>query len=452
MEQLLHYVWKHKIFPLRQLTTTDGRTLDVLNPGIHNSNAGPDFIGACIKIDGTEWVGNVELHTHTSDWFRHHHDTDPAYSNIILHVAEDVDRPLFYPNGEEIPQLQLGIPRHVIDNYTQLSHADTHPRCKHILPTLPTIMIHNWMTTLALQRFEMRTKQIAQRRESLNGNWEDTLFVTMARNFGFGINGEAFELWAQSIPLSAVAKHRDDLFQIEAIFFGQAGFLEDTITPQGTETAPSADGASQPAPKDSYYCRLQREYRYLRHKFGLTPMDLKHWKFLRLRPQNFPHIRIAQLAMMYHEGRTQLARLIECDTAEKMAELLRCGVSGYWQDHYTFGHESRHSTKRLSQQSATLLMINCAIPMLFAYGRATNNDMLSDRALLILDSLHAEDNNITRMWRDVGLEVTSAGDSQALIQLKKEYCDRRRCTLCRIGDCHLSSEERGEGQGEYPKR
>lgn len=439
MEQLLHYVWKHKIFPLRQLTTTDGRTLDVLNPGIHNSNAGPDFIGACIKIDGTEWVGNVELHTHTSDWFRHHHDTDPAYSNIILHVAEDVDRPLFYPNGEEIPQLQLGIPRHVIDNYTQLSHADTHPRCKHILPTLPTIMIHNWMTTLALQRFEMRTKQIAQRRESLNGNWEDTLFVTVARNFGFGINGEAFELWAQSIPLSAVAKHRDDLFQIEAIFFGQAGFLEDTITPQDTETAPSADGASQPAPKDSYYCRLQREYRYLRHKFGLTPMDRKHWKFLRLRPQNFPHIRIAQLAMLYYQQRLSISRLLNATTIQDIQSLFDTHVSDYWLTHYSFSSQtSRSCQKQLSPSSLTLIIINSVAPILFAYGRYKANQNLCDRAFELWEQLKPETNHITRSFAAANVVCDNAADSQALIHLHTAYCLRRDCLRCHFGHEYIS--------------
>ena len=189
MEQLLHYVWKHKILPLCELRTTDGRYVEVLNPGRHNTDAGPDFLDAKVKLDGTVWVGNVEIHQRTSDWFRHHHDQDAAYENIILHVAEEIDQKLFYPNGQEIPQLQLMVPSYVRENYEKLRNLDGRPRCREVVGTLSTFLIHNWMTTLTLERLEERTRQIMQRREALDKNWEDTLFVTIARNFGFGING-----------------------------------------------------------------------------------------------------------------------------------------------------------------------------------------------------------------------------------------------------------------------
>ena len=415
MEELLHYVWKHKIFPLRELRTTDGRKVEVLNPGLHNTDAGPDFAGAKVKLDGVEWVGNVEIHQKTSDWFRHHHDTDAAYENIILHVAADIDQPLFYPDGQEIPQLQLSVPPYVRDNYAALRRSDAMPRCGGVVGDLPTFLVHNWMTSLTLQRFEERTRQIMQRRESLDKDWEATLFVTLARNFGFGINGDAFEQWAQSIPMSAVGKHRDDLFQIEAIFFGQAGLLSDDLA-------------------DDYYLKLQREYRYLRQKFSLTPIDPKAWKFLRLRPQNFPHIRLAQLAVLYYEQRLNLSRLIGAQTLDEVSALLLTHVSDYWLTHYSFASQpTLPVSKTLSPASVELLIINSVAPILFAYGKYKSDPALCDRAFSLWQQLKAERNSIIRQWAAAGIDCDNAADSQALIQLHRHYCQPRDCLRCQFG-------------------
>lgn len=415
MEQLLHYTWKHKIFPLCELRTTDGRLLEVLNPGIHNTDAGPDFTGAKIKLDGIEWVGNVELHLKTSDWFRHHHDTDAAYDNIILHVASEIDCPLRYPNGQEIPQLQLEVPAYVKENYAELSHNDSRPPCRNVIGNLSTFLIHNWMTSLTLERFEERARQIMQRREALDKNWEDTLFVTLARNFGFGINGDAFEQWAQSIPMSAVGKHRDNLFQIEAIFFGQAGLLE-------------ADY------EDEYYQKLQKEYRYLRQKFTLTPIEVSAWKFLRLRPQNFPHIRIAQLAMLYYEQRLNLSRLLNAQNLNEVSALLLTHVSDYWRTHYTFASQAtKPIEKTLSPSSIQLIIINSVAPMLFAYGKYKSDQTLCDRAFTLWEQLKPENNAIIRDWASAGIACENAADSQALIQLHRNYCQRRDCLRCKFG-------------------
>ena len=410
MEQLLHYTWMHRLFPLRELRTTDGRLLEVLNPGIHNTDAGPDFTGAKIKLDGAEWAGNVELHLKTSDWFRHHHDADPAYENIILHVACEVDQPLFYPNGQPIPQLQLPVPAFVHDNFDTLSRSDVRPRCRGVVGDLPLFLVHNWMTTLTLQRFEERARQIMQRRESLDKDWEGTLFVTLARSFGFGINGDAFEQWARSIPLMAVGKHRDSLFQIEAIFFGQAGLLEDE---------PSSDTALASSP-DDYYIRLQKEYRFLRHKFTLTPIPRSAWKFLRLRPQNFPHIRIAQLAMLYYEQRLNLSRLLNAESIDEVSALLRTHVSDFWRTHSTFTSQSTKPTeKSLSKASIQLLIINSVAPMLFTYGRYKSDQRLCDRAFALWQQLPPENDRIIRDWAAAGIPCENAADSQALLQLHR---------------------------------
>lgn len=415
MEQLLHYVWKHKILPLCELRTMDGRCVEVLNPGRHNTNAGPDFLDAKVKLDGTVWVGNVEIHQRTSDWFRHHHDQDAAYENIILHVAEEIDQKLFYPNGQEIPQLQLSVPAYVRDNYEKLNRNDGNPRCREVVGSLSTFLIHNWMTSLTLERFEERTRQILQRREALDKNWEDTLFVTLARNLGFGINGDAFEQWAHSIPMSAVGKHRDNLFQIEAIFFGQAGLLEEDIM-------------------DDYYLKLQKEYRYLRQKFTLTPIEAKRWKFLRLRPQNFPHIRIAQLAMLYYEQRLNLSRLLNAENLTEVNALLLTHVSDYWRTHYTFGgKETKPIEKLLSPASIELIVINSVAPILFAYGKYKSDQALCDRAFSLWEQLKAENNAIIRNWAAAGVLCENAADSQALIQLHHQYCLRRDCLRCQFG-------------------
>ena len=415
MEQLLHYTWKHKIFPLCELRTTDGRLLEVLNPGIHNTDAGPDFSGAKIKLNGVEWVGNVELHLKTSDWFRHHHDTDAAYENIILHVACEVDQQLFYPNGQEIPQLQLPVPSYVRDNYEELSHNDCRPPCRHVIGNLSTFLVHNWMTSLTLERFEERTRQIMQRREALDKNWEDTLFITLARNFGFGINGDAFEQWAHSIPMMALGKHRDSLFQIEAIFFGQAGLLDVHY-------------------EDDYYLRLQKEYHYLRQKFSLTPLSSSVWKFLRLRPQNFPHIRIAQLAMLYYEQRLNLSRLLSAETLPEISALLLTHVSDYWQTHYTFASQpTTPKEKSLSPSSIELIIINSVAPILFAYGKYKSDTSLCDRAFSLWEQLKPESNAIIRDWLLAGIPCENAADTQAIIQLHRQYCQRRDCLRCQFG-------------------
>lgn len=410
--------------PLGELFTSDDRLVEIVDPGLHNRNAGPDFFNAKVKIDGQTWVGNVEIHNRSRDWYTHGHDKDAAYDNVILHVASTIDADVLNSKGEYIPQLQLSVPQQVTDNYRSLMATDSYPPCYKIVPKLTKLMIHSWMSSLQTERLEDKTEAIRLRAEKLGGSWEDALFVTLARNYGFGINGDAFEQWALNLHLNNVAHHRDDLFQIEAMFMGQAGLLDINAIPPRYQQAALAD---------PYFTKMSNEYRYLAHKFSLTPMDYKMWRFLRLRPQNFPFIRISQLANLYYERRFQLSRLVECETASEMSSLLATHVTPYWGTHYIFGSESAHNTKRMSPFSINLLLINTAVPLLFAYGRHTSNEALCDRAFDILEQLKPEDNHIIRMWRECGLDVANAGDTQALIQLKKQYCDRRDCLRCRIG-------------------
>ena len=424
MEQLLHYTWKHKLYPLKELTTSDGQRVEIVDPGLHNRNAGPDFFNAKIRIGSTMWVGNVEIHDKSSDWYQHGHDKDSRYDNVVLHVAAELDTEVMKSNGEYVPQLQLSVPDDVLTHYDELQKTDEYPPCYKVIPHLSALIIHSWMAALQTERLEQKTEAIRKRAELCNGSWEDAYFVTLARNYGFGINGEVFEQWAYNIPLNAVAHHRDDLFQIEAIFMGQAGLLELDSIPEYYQ---------KDALNDGYFAKLRNEYQYLAHKFSMKPIDFKLWRFLRLRPQNFPHIRISQLANLYYQQKAGLSQLIECETLDELKNVLKSQVTPYWETHYTFGSTSPKNEKHLSYGSINLLMINTAIPMLFAYGRHTTKEVLCDKAFDFLEQLKAENNHIIRMWQQVGLPVKTAGDSQALIQLKKEYCDKKECLRCRFG-------------------
>ena len=433
MEQLLHYTWKHKLYPLKELTTSDGQRVEIVDPGLHNRNAGPDFFNAKIRIGSTMWVGNVEIHDKSSDWYQHGHDKDSRYDNVVLHVAAELDTEVMKSNGEYVPQLQLSVPDDVLTHYDELQKTDEYPPCYKVIPHLSALIIHSWMAALQTERLEQKTEAIRKRAELCNGSWEDAYFVTLARNYGFGINGEVFEQWAYNIPLNAVAHHRDDLFQIEAIFMGQAGLLELDSIPEYYQ---------KDALNDGYFAKLRNEYQYLAHKFSMKPIDFKLWRFLRLRPQNFPHIRISQLANLYYQQKAGLSQLIECETLDELKSVLKSQVTPYWETHYTFGSTSPKNEKHLSYGSINLLMINTAIPMLFAYGRHTTKEVLCDKAFDFLEQLKAENNHIIRMWQQVGLPVKTAGDSQALIQLKKEYCDKKECLRCRFGYEYLRRKEK----------
>lgn len=414
MEQLLHYVWKHKIFPLKELKTTTGQQVEVIDTGLANTDAGPDFFNAKLKLDGVLWIGNIEIHERSSDWFKHGHHADAGYNSVILHIASEIDTEISRSNGERIPQIQLICPEAVRTNYKELLETDSYPPCYRIIPSLPPFTAHSWMTALQMERFEQKATLLNERLKRCQGNWEDAFFITLARNFGFGLNGDAFETWAHQLPFRAVDKHRNDLFQIEAIFFGQAGILEDS------------DG-------DGYYLRLKKEYTYLQHKFGLIPMDASLWRFLRLRPTNFPHIRIAQLACLYHRAYGLLSRIMETETLQGVRDILKGGTSEYWLTHYTFGGSSPSRPKTLSNTSLDLLIINTVVTFLYAYGLHKGNRVLCARAGSFLEELKAENNYITRMWEQCGMKASNAADSQALIQLKKEYCDKKKCLYCRIG-------------------
>lgn len=424
MEKLLHYVWKHRLFPQVNLMTTDGLSVEVIDAGLHNNDAGPDFFNAKLKIGGVMWVGNVELHLKASQWYQHGHERDEAYDNVVMHVVTEADRDVFNSRNERLRQLVISIPQSVKDNYETLLREDRYPRCYRIIPELDTLTVHSWMSALLTERMERKAVDIAQRATEANGSWEDAYFQTLARNYGFGVNTDAFETWAKSFPIHNVDHHRDDIFQIEAFFFGQAGMLSPGFIPERYR---------EQADKDPYLSRLRMEYRFLKNKFRMEPIDHNQWKLLRLRPQNFPQIRMSQLVTLFYNRKSNLSRLLDCKTVAEMTELFATQVTDYWQTHYTFGVESERSEKHMSKSSIQLLILNTAVPMLFAYGKYKHSEEYVNRAISILEELKAEDNNIVRMWKECGLSVSNASDSQALLQLKREYCDKKECLRCRVG-------------------
>lgn len=432
MEKLLHYIWKHKIFPLTPLQTDSGQTVEVIDPGISNNDSGPDFFNAKIRIEDKVWVGNVEIHKKASDWYHHKHEKNTAYDNVILHVIHQNDMQVRTSQQQIIPQLTLPIPQQLIRQYELLKSSEDYPRCHEIIPKLDSFMIHSWMSALVYERMQQRSSVILERLKKSHGNWEQTFFVTLARNFGFGLNGDAFERWAWNIPLQACARHRDSLFQTEAFFIGQAGLLE-------TNSMDSRE--RQAALSDEYFVQLHNEYCYLKHKFETESLDAGVWRFMRTRPQNFPHIRLSQLSRLYHEEKISFSLVRDLVHIDDIRNILQVSTSSYWEEHYLFGYPSAKVSKKITPRSVDLLLINTVIPTLFAYGRQLEDTRYIERAVELLEQLAAENNHIIRIWQQCGLTVQHAADSQALIQLKKEYCDRHECLRCRFGFEFLTKEK-----------
>lgn len=396
------------------MLTADGKSVQVIDPGIRNNDSGPDFFNAKLRIDDTVWVGNVEIHDRSSDWYRHGHDKDKAYDNVILHICSVIDREIYRTSGGKIQQMVLDVPDYVRNNYQILKAAEVSPACYSILPELTVLTKHSWMSALQVERLRDKTNALTRRLDMFDDNWEDVFFISLARNFGFGVNGDPFELWAMSLPYRAMDKHRDSLMQIESIMFGMAGFLGGKIY-------------------DDYHLSLQKEFVYLKHKFGLTEPGNLNWKMMRMRPGSFPQLRIAQLAFLYCNSGGLFSRVMECNTVGELYDIFQIHTSDYWKKHYNFNCESVVENKRMGSKSVDLIIINTVVPFLYAFGVYKGNDRLCDRAFYFLEHIRSENNYIIRNWEKVDIIPENAADSQALIQLTREYCEKRKCFFCRFG-------------------
>lgn len=423
----MQYVWKHRLWRSEDMVTNTGKKVRVVDPGLLNTDAGPDFFNAKIEIDGHMWVGNVEMHYRATDWKRHRHDSDKAYDSVILHVVAKDDAPVRRTNGELIPQLVLEVSPQFNADYASLVGATIEVPCATKIKQVPHLTIVEWVEGLAFERLHGKVERIHQLLDSFNGSWEDVCYVTLARNFGFGINNDAFERLARRTPLRLLGKHSDSVLQIEALLFGQAGMLD----------------AQKPG-MDSYYNQLCTEYAFLSNKFQLTPMEKESWKLFRIRPQNFPYRRIAMLAQFIEGGFRMMNRILEAEGEKEMRALFEVELSGYWTKHYTFGKPNERATATLSRSSINIILINTVAPLLYAYGELTGNYEMTDKAIKLLEDLRAESNSIVSHFVAYGIDCPDALTSQALVQLKREYCDARKCIYCKIGHHLLSKAARGE--------
>jgi Protein of unknown function (DUF2851) len=420
-EDLLHYAWRHRRFDATNLITTNHQTVEILSIGTHNPYNGPDFFNARLRIGETVWAGNVEMHTRASDWNAHKHSDNEAYNNVILHVVWEEDVVILRKDGLPIPCVELKnrVEPQLVVIYKKLIFNELHIPCQHHFAEVSEITKKMWLQRLLIERIEQKTDKIIPSLESSQENWEATFYSALASNFGTKPNQAAFEAVAKSLPLQILAKHKHNFFQIEALFFGQAGFLEDDFS-------------------DIYYKKLQTEYQYLRAKWQLAPVVTKsQWHFRSLRPANFPTVRLAQFAALVDKSIHLFSKIVEATTVQSLENLLKVVPSEFWLTHYTFEKPSKSIQKTLGKDTIQLLIINTIVPFLFLYGKKRGNDDLKDRAIAFLESTPPEKNSIIEAWETLGTSPKSAADTQGLLQLKNTYCDKKRCLECAVGHAIL---------------
>lgn len=392
-EIILHYIWEHCLWAGFEQYTTDGMKVEILSVGEHNRDAGPDYSHARIRIDGHEWVGNIEIHVCSSDWTKHHHHLDKAYDNIILHVVRTADKPIYNSKGELVPQCELNYPSDkdylsaLFESAQRMDSAIARIGCAEQLLHDPRLLTEGWRKTLLCKRLECKRASITRLLEITKGSWEHALYISLARNFGFHTNSVPFEELAINTPLSCLQKHRNSLFQLTALLLGQAGLVQEP--------------------------ELQKEYDFLRIKFGLTPLEGSIWKHARLRPQNSPELRIRQFAQLMHQSENLLSKILDTDDLKELEVLF--------------------AVPQMGKSSVDILLINTVIPYKYAYALHQNNPVKAEQAMRLMEKIPAENNTIVRQWRVLGQEVKNAADTQALLHLYQNYCQHHECINCEVG-------------------
>lgn len=421
-EDFLHFVWRMQRFNPKQLQTTTGETIEIINYGTLNDNAGPDFLHARIRIGTTLWAGHVEMHLKSSLWMAHKHQYDKAYENVILHVVLDEDQIIYHADGSRIPCLNLRplIAVGLAKRYLKFLHNETWIPCQHQLYTVSTVARSLWLDRMLIERMEKRTAVLAVRFQNNNKDWEETFYQSLAWGFGLSVNADSFLALAQSLPLKTLLKHKDKLYQLEALLFGQAAMLYEV--------------------EDDYPLQLQKEYSFLQKKYALQPLSPNMWRYMRMRPASFPSIRIAQFATLIHRTGQLFNKMMVAKNLKEIENAFSVQLSNYWQTHHRFDKESKKSSKTLGKSKIHLLVINIIAPFLFFYGQQKDEQFYKDKALQLLEELPAESNNIIRHWKQLGFEAKQAAQTQALLELKKNYCDRKRCLSCAIG-CQILQQE-----------
>ena len=420
-EDFLHYLWKLKKFETLNLQTTKGEQVVIQNVGTHNYHTGPDFFNAQLIIAGQLWAGNVEIHIKSSDWYVHNHEVDPNYDNVILHVVWEHDTPVFRKDNSEIPTIQLKnyVSQVALNNYAKLFNSKlTWINCENTIANVNPFIVTNWLERLFFERLESKAKAFEAILKASNNNWEAVLFKLLAKNFGLKVNGDAFFSLANSFDFSVVRKQQSNLQSLEALFFGQANMLEDDI-------------------QEAYYIALQKDYAFLKQKFKIDNTSVSPFQFFRLRPPNFPTIRLSQLANVYHMHHNLFSKVIASDSVADIYKLFSVSTSPFWESHYTFDKVSSARKKHITKSFVDLLLINTIIPLKFCYAKQQGKS-IEEEIVNLMQQLNPEKNGIVDKFASLKVVSESALESQAIIQLKNLYCDKNRCLKCAIGNTILA--------------
>lgn len=415
-EDFIHYLWKTKKIPTT-LISTQHASLQILDFGTPNVDAGPDFFNGKIMVDDAIWAGNIEMHVLASDWHKHGHSSDKAYDNVILHVVYEDDLGAdVLVNDRSIPTLELRgkIPKSYLDTYLTLVQSVNSIPCQALINQVDPNKIDLWKYTLSIERLQQKSSLVTEILAYTGQNWEEALYIMIARYFGSKVNTLPFEMTAKGLPLSILLKNQDKRESLDALIFGQAGMLDAHY-------------------KDDYFQSLQEEYAYQRKKYQLKPIDGSMWKFSKLRPMNFPTVRLAQFAGLIGHSQNIFSQIRDTNQIENINQIFECEPSSYWQTHYRFGVESPISYKKLSEEFIQLIMINAVSPVLYTYGQLYDEPKYIDKAINILELLDGEVNVITKGWKSLGVSTKSAFDTQSLIHLSTHYCKEHRCVSCKIG-------------------
>ncbi|WP_299096143.1 DUF2851 family protein [Winogradskyella sp.] len=415
-EDFLHYVWKHKAFSSSSLKTASGAPVVILKLGEHNHNSGPDFFNAQLNIDGQLWAGNVEIHIKSSDWYVHGHEKDKAYDNVILHVVWEHDTEVFRSDNSVIPILELKqyVDANLLTNYIALVQSKSWINCETDYPEVDDFILNNWIERLYIERLERKSNDILKLLKASKNDWEAVLFKMLLKNFGLKVNGEAFFSLANSVDYAIVRKLQNNILDLEALLFGQASLLEDDI-------------------QELYFLDLKERYKFLVQKFQLTNQGVLPLQFFRLRPPNFPTIRLSQFANLYTTEQQLFSKVLDLKTKDEFYELFSKGVSSFWMTHYTFSKQSKSFKKIITKSFIDLLLINTVIPLKFSYAKYLGNN-INEEIFDLLSELKQENNSIVNKYMELKSVKKNALSSQGLLQLKQYYCDSNKCLQCAIGN------------------
>ena len=424
-EDLIHYIWKNGKIPFANLYTSRRKALQIISLGIHNYDSGPDFFHAQLEIDGQLWVGNVEIHVKSSDWYAHQHNLDPNYDNVILHVVWEEDNVVYRKNREEIPALELKnfIPGSILTNYYKLfeSSKANFINCENDLNTIDNFKFSSWLERLYFERLEEKSNEINGLLIEAKNDWEKVLFILLLKNFGLKLNSEAFLSLGRALEFGIVRKLMHNVFQLESVLFGLSGLLDNVSS------------------RDKFLNQMRLEYFYLRDKFGIRGKGVQSPSFFRLRPANFPTIRLSQLANLYVKRPQLFGAIMTIKEISQAYEIFNISTSNYWKNHYVFGKLSTKRENRLTRTFINLLLINTILPMIFCFSKWQGIDV-SSRIIFIINTLKSEDNKIIRKFNNLGANCSNAMDSQALLQLYNTYCTKNRCLECVVGDSLLKGK------------